>query len=48
MGINSCDHGDYVVVYDMPINKGCPICKMESDHEDEVADLKSQIENLEE
>lgn len=56
MAIDSCDHSDYIVVYDKQerINVGCPACelifevakaKMEAEHlSAEVDDLKSQID----
>jgi peptidoglycan hydrolase CwlO-like protein len=50
MGIDSCDHGDFVVVYEMPENKQCPVCELENDktnNENEIKDLKGQIEDLE-
>ena len=47
MAIDSCDHGDFIVIYELPINKTCPFCEMESEKDGEIEDLKSQIEDLE-
>jgi len=43
MAISSCDHGDYIVVYDT--GKGnihCPVCELEQEKED----LEGQLEDL--
>ena len=45
--MDSCDHEDYIVVYTYPPNRECPICKLIHEHEEEVDELKSKIEDLE-
>jgi hypothetical protein len=49
MAIDSCDHGDFIVVYDFAgkINK-CPVCAMEDEHKETCDDLQQQIDELSE
>lgn len=49
MAINSCDHGDYIVVYDQGIGRKttCPVCEIEQELESakqNIEVLESQIE----
>lgn len=47
MAIDSCDHGDYVVVYEFVNIKQCPVCTMQEELEDaarQIEELKDQVE----
>lgn len=47
MAIDSCDHGEYIVNYEVAKRNACPVCKLVSEHEAEVQSQKEQIEQLE-
>lgn len=47
MAIDSDDHGDYVVVYEVGKQNVCPVCELINEHESEVKVLKDRIEALE-
>lgn len=45
MSIDSCDHGDFIVVYEVTSRLiSCPVCTMESD----IADYEAEIKDLKE
>ena len=49
MPMDSCDHDDYIVVYEISYKiKKCPVCDLIEENGDEIKDLKSQVENLQE
>ncbi len=56
MAIESCDHGDYIVVYDMGIGKktACPVCDMVDELNDalrtikDLNDVQQEMEEAEE
>ncbi len=44
MAIQSCDHGDFIVVYDVGTGKiSCPVCETDQ----ELEDANIRIEELE-
>ena len=47
MATDSCDHREYIVVYDTQMSIGCPVCDLEQEIKDltqQVKDLESEIE----
>ena len=46
MAIDSCDHGDYIVCYEMG-KTGCPVCDVESQNKSETTVFNGKIEGLE-
>ncbi len=50
MGIDSCYHGDFVVVYDAPYGKDitCPVCRLEKELDETNSQIKEQQENQDE
>ena len=46
------EHQDYLVVYDYPLNRSCPVCPMQSEMDDandkaeQIPDLKDKIGEL--
>lgn len=47
MAIDTCDHNDYIVVYDTQKIVGCPVCELIRENEDltaQVEDLESKVE----
>ncbi len=46
MSIDSCDHGDYIVAYEVGKQNVCPVCSLISEHESTEQSLKSEIESL--
>ena len=54
MSIDNCDHGDYIVVYEVLRKNQCPVCTLTEELEEateritalatEVEDLQQQIE----
>jgi len=50
MGISSCDHDSYVVVYDTQKGINCPVCDAETELEnslDQVEELEQKVRDLE-
>jgi hypothetical protein len=45
--IDSCDHGDYIVNYEVGKRDVCPVCDLVSDHEHAIQALKEEIASLE-
>jgi len=44
MSISSCDHDDFIVVYDSSRDIRCPVCELE----DEIKSLVEEVEYLKE
>lgn len=44
MSIDSCDHGDFVVVYEIKGRISCPVCEKD----EEIDGLEEAIKNLKE
>jgi len=44
MSLDSCDHNNFIVIYDVAKDFTCPVC----DLEDEIKSLEEKIEILEE
>jgi predicted nucleic acid-binding Zn-ribbon protein len=50
MSIDSCDHGAYVVVYEVTNKTVCPVCESleeKNELEQQITNAQSDIENLE-
>jgi FtsZ-binding cell division protein ZapB len=50
MAIDSCDHGDFVVAYEVVRTNKCPVCELIEENKDlkqQVVSAQGDIENLE-
>lgn len=51
MSIDSCDHCDYIVVYEFTKMHQCPVCEVireKEEAEQQVVNLQGDVENAEE
>jgi len=46
MSIDSCDHGDYIVVYEIGNRNECPVCVDGVEQTTEIQELKAEVELL--